>query len=191
MAWKRFSSDQRGVAMLEFAVVAPLFFALFLGIMETGLAFYWWKSTEKAAQLGARMAIVRDAASEDLPATNVLASGATLGQPCRLDPSPCEDFGIVECTGAGCTGAGFDMIIDRMRSVFPPIEPENVTVRYAYVGLGYAGGPAVPAVSVTVSGVEFPFFMLGQIFALFANDASAPTTIPDIRATLTGEDLST
>jgi hypothetical protein len=177
--------------MVEFVVIAPLFFALFLGIIEFGLAFYWWKSAEKAAYLGVRMAVVRDRAISTVPAQNVRTGTGVLGQPCRLVPSPCVDFGRIECTGATCDGAGFDMIVARMQHAFPLIGPQNVRVRYEYVGLGFAGGPAVPAVSVIVTGVDFPLFLLGQIFRLVGGDASAPAVVPDMRATLTGEDLQT
>lgn len=184
-------ADDSGVTMVEFAVIAPLFFALFFAIIEIGLAFYWWKSAEKAAQLGVRMAVVRDFAEADVPRINVKTEDGVLGRPCRLSPSPCVDFGTIECTGTGCSGDGFDMVLERMQNVFPLIEAEHVRIRYEYVGLGFAGGPTIPAVSVILTGIDYPFFMLGQIFALFGSDANAPAVIPDIRATLTGEDMST
>lgn len=177
--------------MVEFAAIAPLFFALFLGIIEMGLAFYWWKSAEKAAQLGVRILVVRDPAAPGVPATNERSEDGILGQPCRLTPSPCTGFDTVECRGDACTGAGFDMVLSRMRNVFPVIQEDNVLIRYEYIGLGFAGGPAIPAVSVILTEMEFPFFMLGRIFTLLGGDASGPQFLPDIRATLTGEDMST
>ena len=191
MNWLRLLRDRRGTTMVEFVVIAPLFFALFLGIIEFGLAFYWLKSAEKAAYLGVRMAVVRDPASTAAPTQNVRAENGILGQPCRLVPSPCVDFGRIECAGAACDGAGFDMIVARMQNIFPLIGPQNVRVRYEYIGLGFAGGPAVPATSVILTGIDFPLFPLGQIFQLVGGDASAPAVLPDIRATLTGEDLRT
>lgn len=189
--WNGMLGDERGVTMVEFVVIAPLFFALFLAIIDMGLAFYWWKSAEKATQLGVRIAVVRDAAAPGVPTTNAKTATGVLGQPCRLIPSPCTGFAPVECMGGACTGAGYDMILARMQYLFPIIQEENVRIRYDYIGLGFAGGPAVPAVSVILTGVDYPFFMLGWIFMLFGGDRSGPDVLPDIRATLTAEDLST
>ena len=54
-------------------------------------------------------------------------------------------------------------------------------VSYRYIGVGFAGGPAVPAVTVTVTGVKYPFFVLGAVFSIFGAFTDLPETIPDIR----------
>lgn len=51
---------QRGVAAVEFAIIASLLFMLLIGIMEfSRIAFYWNAATE-ATRLGARLAVVCD-----------------------------------------------------------------------------------------------------------------------------------
>jgi Flp pilus assembly protein TadG len=53
-------SHQRGVAAIEFALVASLFFTILIGIMEMGRVFFYWNSAAEATRLGARIAVVCD-----------------------------------------------------------------------------------------------------------------------------------
>lgn len=50
----RWARDDRGAAIIEFALVAPLLFALVWGIIETGRAFYTINSLASAVRDGAR-----------------------------------------------------------------------------------------------------------------------------------------
>ncbi len=49
---------QRGVAAVEFAAVAAVFFTILIGIMETGRLLWTWNAAAEATRLGARLAIV-------------------------------------------------------------------------------------------------------------------------------------
>ena len=190
MRWRRLGQDQRGTTTVEFAVIAPLFFVLFLSIIEFSLALYWWKSTEKAAQFGARYGIVRDVAAAGVPTSNGRTAGGVFGISCRDPSSPCVGFADQVCDGgAGCDLAAFEAITLRMQRIFPVIGPENVRIIYRYAGLGYAGGPAIPAVTVSLHDVPFQLGVLGLIAGLIG-DGRALLTLPTISATLTGEDLS-
>jgi Flp pilus assembly protein TadG len=53
-AANRFRGNQRGSTVVEFALVAPLFFALLFAIIETGLMFFASQSLETALQDSAR-----------------------------------------------------------------------------------------------------------------------------------------
>lgn len=181
--------DQRGTTTVEFAVIAPLFFVLFFAIIEFSLALYWWKSTEKAAQLGARWTIVRDLTASGVPVTNAKTAAGVFGTPCRLSPSPCVGFADLVCDGgAGCEPTAFAEVVQRMRTLFPIVEPENVRIIYRYVGLGFAGGPTIPAVTVQLHDVPFQLGALGLIGALVGGGHQL--TMPPISITLTGEDMS-
>ena len=46
--------------MLEFAIVAVLFFSLLLGIMDFGRILFTWNAAAEATRLGARIAVVCD-----------------------------------------------------------------------------------------------------------------------------------
>lgn len=59
-------SSQYGVAAVEFAIVAALFFTLLIGIMEMGRVLFYWNSAAEATRLGARIAVVCDLNDADI-----------------------------------------------------------------------------------------------------------------------------
>lgn len=50
----------RGVAAVEFALVASLFLLLLIGTMEVARVLFLWNSANEATRLGARVAVVCD-----------------------------------------------------------------------------------------------------------------------------------
>ena len=59
---------QRGVAAVEFALVAGLFFMLLIGIMEMGRLLFYWNTVTEVTRLGARLAVVCDLNDSDIEA---------------------------------------------------------------------------------------------------------------------------
>lgn len=55
---KRFRRDNRGAAMVEFAIIAPLLFALIFGIIDFGRVFFLYNNLTNAAREGARLGSV-------------------------------------------------------------------------------------------------------------------------------------
>lgn len=53
-------TNQRGVAAVEFAIVAALFFMMLFGAMEMARLLWTWNAAAEATRLGARMAVVCD-----------------------------------------------------------------------------------------------------------------------------------
>lgn len=51
---------QRGVAAVEFALIASIFFTLVFGVMEMGRILFYMNSAAEATRLGARVAVVCD-----------------------------------------------------------------------------------------------------------------------------------
>ncbi|WP_444633623.1 TadE/TadG family type IV pilus assembly protein [Cupriavidus oxalaticus] len=51
---------QRGVAAVEFALVAGIFFTLLIGIVEFSRVLFYWNTAGEATRLGARLAAVCD-----------------------------------------------------------------------------------------------------------------------------------
>lgn len=49
---------QRGAAVVEFALVAGVFFMLLIGIVEFGRVLYYWNTASEVARLAARTAAV-------------------------------------------------------------------------------------------------------------------------------------
>ena len=51
---------QRGVAAVEFALIAVMLFTLLIGIMEFSRVLHYWNTATEATRLGARLAVVCD-----------------------------------------------------------------------------------------------------------------------------------
>jgi Flp pilus assembly protein TadG len=65
---KEFPNKQKGVAAVEFALIATLFFMLLLGVVEFGRVLFTWNAAVEATRYGARVAAVcnmNDAAIRD------------------------------------------------------------------------------------------------------------------------------
>jgi hypothetical protein len=54
------SNRQRGAAVVEFALVAMIFFMLLIGIFEFGRLMFTWNTAVEATRRGARLAVVCD-----------------------------------------------------------------------------------------------------------------------------------
>lgn len=59
---------QNGAAAVEFALIAMLFFALLIGIMEFGRVLFTWNSAAEATRRGARIAVVTTPGSTTIKA---------------------------------------------------------------------------------------------------------------------------
>jgi Flp pilus assembly protein TadG len=68
----RASSNRRGAAVVEFAVVAPLLVLLLLGMIEVGRAMMIGEATSGAARVGARAAVITGATNAGI--ANTVAS---------------------------------------------------------------------------------------------------------------------
>jgi TadE-like protein len=223
-----FINDRQGGVAVEFVALVPAFIFLTMFIFEIFIAVFWVGTAEKAAQLGARLAIVSGHAVTGLPTTYAKRTGYVYGQLCSAGACGATGtgFATVSCTGPnigncdpalcpGRTVTCFQDIVNRMRGIASFIQPANVTITYEYVGLGFAGGPVIPRVTVTVgvtpasvtpSGVGQPvpygLFMTNMLsgfmslatcnpFVTCSPSASPLTNMPTVTATFTGEDLST
>lgn len=190
--FKRLVVDTSGTAVTEFVIVAPLFFALFFGILQISLQFFYAIEAEKAAELGVRTAVVVTPPTGLAPAAPPALNGSPTsnwGAPCAPTSDPCTGFATATCVGTAC-GGGFDLILARMQAIFPAVQADNVTLTYEYVALGFAGGPTTPAVTVSITGLSWPAGPFSAVSLLLGGTVGS-ATLPTIRATLTGEDLTT
>ena len=72
-----------------------------------------------------------------------------------------------------------------MQKMYPRLQAQNVIVEYVDVGLGFAGRQhPVPEVRVRLTGLTFDYVFLGGLLGF------SSITMPDFRASLVGEDLS-
>lgn len=58
-------ASQSGATVVEFAIVAVLFFTLLLGIMDFGRMLFTWNAAAEATRWGARVAVVCDKLTPD------------------------------------------------------------------------------------------------------------------------------
>jgi hypothetical protein len=190
--WLR-SSD--GSASVEFVVIFLALVSTMFFVLEITLYLFFMASVEKAAQAGLRAAVVSQPVVA-IPMVND-RDNTDFGEPCGLLNGDCENTrwsrGCGPLSGGGaCSGASFDRILQHMRKLNANIQAGNVSVSYEYAGAGFAGGPAVPIITVTVSGVPFQAGILGLLLRSAENQPvlAQLATLPTRSASMTGEDLA-
>jgi Flp pilus assembly protein TadG len=58
MHLRRYLHEERGTALVEFALVLPLLLLILFGVLDFGKAFNYWNRETQAAAEGARWAVV-------------------------------------------------------------------------------------------------------------------------------------
>jgi Flp pilus assembly protein TadG len=184
----KFIATRDGSATVEFVVVFLGFISIIMFVVEVTLYMFFTASLEKAAEAGVRAAVVSPPVVAGYPTTTGLRAGGggVFGQMCSLASAPCAALPTSTCTGGSCQSVPFNRILTHMRGFNAQIQASNVTVTYADAGIGFAGGPAVPMVTVTVSNVPYQTGILG----LLLNSTGNVATLPTRSAGMTGEDLA-
>jgi len=198
-AIRRFWKHEGGGPAAEFAIVTFALVSLTMAIIDFGRATWQWNAAQKATQVAARIAVVRDPLYLPIKFHFNCTSPSTLvlGMLC-LDTAtnairPECDFGTVVCNKAGCNGKPYDVdqaqqfaeIYDAMLYAYPWLEDDQISITYTPTELGFVGKPGGPIAEVTaeVSGEIFDFFALFPL-GFTTMDMQA------FRTTLTSEDLS-
>jgi len=204
---QRFAKSEDGAAMVEMTIVSSLLFALVLGFVDFGYAFYQWNEATKAVQIGARLASISDPVVSNLTASAPIATPGAPIAAGAYGPFVCKYTGA---TGACSNGGTFDAVAfsrifrgdtantandvcpalaanqrPGMCHFFAGLHRDNVVVTYSATGLGYQtrlGGP-VPTITVNLQNLTFQFFFLKGLMGF--NDISMPSML----STVTGEDL--
>lgn len=135
-------SSQRGQALVEFALVAPLFFLIVFAIIDFGRYVYYVQVLNNAAREGARYAIVH---------------GSESFQPSGPAPDDPAVAGIVRNAAVGVVGTGATLTIhsswlNPTRPLDPPSNNRGhvvrVSVTYAFRSLI----PVVPIPPISITG---------------------------------------
>jgi Flp pilus assembly pilin Flp len=201
--------EQSGAVAVEYAIVIGLLLVLTISIVEFSLALWQWNSAEKSTELGVRYAVQSNPVAAGFTAAGwngVTDGGFEPGT--SLDTATLGAFTVTcndtNCTCTGCPGGfstthdstAFTDIVDHMSGVFFRVQPSNVVVEYAHVGMGFAGRPGadiVPMVTVRLSGVTFDFMVLNflrpLLFGAQQQSMSNGIPMPPFTATLSGEDM--
>ncbi len=69
--------DDSGAALVEFALVFPIFVIMLLGMVQLGLSFAGWSQLRAAVQTGAQMASVEDGGGAEYPCSVPTPSGSS------------------------------------------------------------------------------------------------------------------
>ncbi len=196
MTWKirNILRNDEGSAAIEYVALLLPLIALVFTSLQIALAYHFALTAQKAVELGARIAAVRDAVHVGLPSTNELATGSSAGDACGFggctDPGgPWTCSGATVATDASCDAAKFNEIRDEVARLAYLLDDDDLSITYSYGLLGYADGPFVPIVEVAI--VERPFFL--QFFfnlAFGGDDDNVEVTLPAVAATAIAEDLS-
>lgn len=197
MTMRKLIHDRTAASAVEFTLLLPLLLILLFGIIDAGRWMWSVNREEKAAQMGARMAVVTNAISPGIAASYLGVDGLTQG-----DLIPGSSFGKIRCTSSGCTcettpcpalgtanAAAFTSLVTRMQDFMPELTAANVAVEYSSSGLGYAGNPngpdLVPLVTVKIGSPATPVQFIPITSFLLAS-----MNMPTVTTTLTAEDLS-
>ena len=186
---RAFAKNESGAATIEFVAVFFFFISMMMFVVELTIYQFMMASLEKAAEAGVRYAVVSSPAANSVAMENNL-DGDDWGDACAPTGGSCGTFTKRTCTGrtmSGCRGAQLDNIIEHMRRFNGSIERENVTVTYENTGIGFAGGPSAPLVTVSIDRVQFK---TGVIAMLIGNEANGLRTLPRRAASMTGEDMA-
>lgn len=197
-----FAGDDSGAVLVEFAIVISLFFFLFFTLLDFGRLSGNNVMAQTAAQVAARIAIVRPPACAGVPelhARGTVAPGTTpprYGTSCKAGASVCAAAAEVTCVGAAANPTANE-IWNRIR-VFLPTDATIAALEFTYTydsNLGFLGGPYTPVVTVELNLPNFQFISpLGQLAA--AAGASSPgnlgnpITYSNFSISLPAEDLA-
>lgn len=89
---------RRGAAVVEFAIVAPVFFLMLLGMIEFGRMIMVQQIITNASREGARVAVLDGTTAGDVDSavTNYLSSASINGADITITPNPPSDAGYGE-----------------------------------------------------------------------------------------------
>jgi Flp pilus assembly pilin Flp len=76
-AGRRARHDERGQALVEFALIAPLFLMLVIGVIQFGVGLNFWFDMQRLANQGARAAVVNCGENATTQATNLCLTTRT------------------------------------------------------------------------------------------------------------------
>ncbi|MGF6606654.1 Flp pilus assembly protein TadG [Paraburkholderia sp. WSM4175] len=117
---------QKGVAALEFALVATVFFTLLIGVMEMGRVLFYWNTAAEATRLGARVAVVCDINSGQSASNPVIKDMQKL-LPILQPSNVTVTYAPAGCDATSCTSVTVAITNVTVNTVVPFV-PFNLTM---------------------------------------------------------------
>ncbi len=102
---------QRGAAVVEFALVAMIFFVLLIGIFEFGRLMFTWNTAVETTRRGARLAVV---CNVDTPAIKT--------QMIEMLPIIAADDIDIKYSPGGCTANSCESVTVEIKSTAPSFQ---------------------------------------------------------------------
>ncbi|MGB0505171.1 MAG: TadE/TadG family type IV pilus assembly protein [Pikeienuella sp.] len=193
---REFLRDPNGAVTIEYVVLLLPLLALVFTSFQIALAYHFSLTAQKAVELGARIAAVRDPVFTALPEANTLVSSGEFLEGDSCASGACNDMGgPYSCSGAelgtgSCDAVAFAAISDEVSRLAYLLDQDDLTITYYYGALGFAGGPFTPIVEVRIE--ERPFFLQFMFNLGFGQGGSEAqeVSLPSVAATAIAEDLS-
>lgn len=189
MMLRRLVIDRRAASAAEFALILPLLLLILFGIIDAGRYMWTINRAEKAAQMGARMAVVTNYVAPEIGDDYVgrcatpLGAGDSIPRDCFTTITCSKTTATATCNGGAANTAAFTAVANRMRFMMPELQDQHIQIIYSPSGLGFAGDPSgpdvAPLVTVRLSGISFRPIILLALFNV---------GIPEVRTSLTFED---
>ena len=159
----RFIRDECGAAMVEFAMVATLFFLMLFQILEFGVFTSTNVIAEKSTQVAARIATVRPPACVGVPdrlGAGTATPAPRAGTSCRAITNACAVQATVSCSGQTANATANEIWTRIAPSLPGGTQISDLNFTYAQdLNLGYVGGPYVPEVTVELTLPTYDFFV--------------------------------
>ena len=115
-------ANQRGIAAVEFALIASLLFTLLFGVMEMSRLLFYWNTATEATRLGARLAVVCDQKAVDTIKSKMQSVLGVLG-----DSNISVDYLPSGCSVDTCRSVTVSITGLTISTVIPLV-PLNVTM---------------------------------------------------------------
>lgn len=127
-------TDERGNTIIEFAIVATVFFMMLVGIAAAGHLFYTHNALVEATRRGARYAVLQ----------------------CKPAQTGCPNSDTATTRIKNMVVYGTDSPAAGATSLISGLQTSNVTVEYS-TGTGF--GVAAGTVSVSIDSYSYPFVL--------------------------------
>lgn len=164
-ALRRFGSNRRGSAAVEFALVAPIFFALLFAIIETALMFFASQVLETITQNSARVVLTGQAQSGSVTSCAV----NSVSTPCTQ-----ATFKTYVCSQIPALFDCNSLVVDvQSYSSFSAISLANFNAcNFNVTNLGYNPGTSGQVVVVRLY-YKWPLFVTGLGYNLACSSSNS------------------
>lgn len=104
---------QRGVAAVEFALIASIFFTLVFGVMEMGRILFYMNTAAEATRLGARVAVVCDVNAAVIKTKMINMLGILTAADININYTPAT------CNASTCESVTVSVTKNNIRTFIP------------------------------------------------------------------------